>query len=275
MVINAMRRVVNPWALDKIMTYIFVFLSALSLLIVYFLLKGKRPKMDAIPEQWHSLLLEHVHFYRELSAEDQKKFRQRILTFLNETFIEAIEMNLEELDKILVAASAIIPVFRFEGWHYTNLSSVLLYPGSFNDDLEFDEKNKKRFISGVVGTGKFEHQMILSKKALYEGFINAPHFENTGIHEFVHLIDKLDGMADGVPKQLLKQPYIIPWLKLIHREMSAISRDDSDIRNYGGYNEAEFFAVASEYFFEQPHIFKQKHPDLYKMLIDCFQVVSK
>jgi Mlc titration factor MtfA (ptsG expression regulator) len=53
--------------------------------------------------------------------------------------------------------------------------------------------------------------------------------------------------------------------------MEAINDNKSDIRNYGGTNEAEFFAVASEYFFERPDLLQRKHPELYKMLADCFQ----
>tara|TARA_R110000765_G_scaffold9911_3_gene30825 strand:+ start:227 stop:403 length:177 start_codon:yes stop_codon:yes gene_type:complete len=52
--------------------------------------------------------------------------------------------------------------------------------------------------------------------------------------------------------------------------MEAINDNHSDIRKYGGTNEAEFFAVASEYFFERPDLLKKKHPELYKVLVECF-----
>lgn len=252
------------------MNYVIIIFSILIVLLVFGLLKNRKKRVKRFPKNWHSLLLEHVSFYKELSSKNQKIFQQRVMLFLSEVNIEAIETELEELDKVLVAASAVIPVFGFTEWHYTNLSSVLLYPDNFNDDLEFDPKNKSRFISGLVGTGQFENQMILSKKALHNGFLGTAHSRNTGIHEFVHLIDKIDGMADGVPERLLKEPYIIPWLKLIHKEMEAINHNHSDIRKYGGTNEAEFLAVVSEYFFEQPDKFRKNHPDLYQMLAACF-----
>ncbi|MBV1924911.1 MAG: zinc-dependent peptidase, partial [Dokdonia sp.] len=85
------------------------------------------------------------------------------------------------------------------------------------------------------------------------------------------LLDKTDGMTDGIPERLLEHQYITPWLKLMHKEMEAINKDTSDIRAYGATNQAEFFAVASEYFFERPDLFKRKHPDLYQMLQRCFQ----
>ena len=52
--------------------------------------------------------------------------------------------------------------------------------------------------------------------------------------------------------------------------MEEINDDKSDIREYGGTNQAEFFAVVSEYFFERPDLLETKHPELYKMLQMCF-----
>jgi Mlc titration factor MtfA (ptsG expression regulator) len=65
---------------------------------------------------------------------------------------------------------------------------------------------------------------------------------------------------------------VIPWLKLVHDKMEAINDDKSDIRAYGGTQQSEFFAVASEYFFERPKLMKRKHPELYQMMADCFRV---
>ncbi len=259
------------------MTYIIIIFSALILIVLFaiFKINLKKKKIKVFPKNWHQLLSENVKFYKKLQAEDQKIFQQRMMVFLNEVYIEGVKIEVEDLDKILVAASAVIPVFGFAEWHYPNLSSVLLYPDNFNENLQFDPENESRFISGLVGSGQFKNQMILSKKALYAGFSNPSDAENTAIHEFVHLIDKMDGMADGVPERLMKEPYIIPWLKLIHHEMEAINNNKSDIRKYGGTNEAEFLAVVSEYFFERPMKFEDNHPELYKMLVACFQTTNK
>ncbi|MBW8242869.1 zinc-dependent peptidase [Muricauda oceani] len=252
------------------MIYTIIFGLLLVLAVYYFSGIGKK-KVKPFPNHWHPLLMDHVLFYRKLPKSEQAVFQQRMMQFLSEVYIDGVQLELEELDKILIAASAVIPVFGFEEWHYTNLSGILLYPDYFNEDLEFDSKGQLRNIGGLVGSGRFEKQMILSKKALYHGFANTTDKSNTGIHEFVHLIDKIDDVTDGVPERLLKHQYTIPWLKLIHKEMEAINDNHSDIRKYGGTNEAEFFAVASEYFFERPDLLKKKHPELYKMLVECFR----
>ncbi|WP_428743262.1 zinc-dependent peptidase [Tenacibaculum sp.] len=252
------------------MAYI-IFLGLILFFGIYFFRKTKHRAIRLFPEHWHKLLIENVLYYRNLSKEKQLVFQQRMMQFLSEVYIDGVEMELEELDKIFVAASAVIPVFGFKEWHYTNLSGILLYPDNFNEDMQFSSKDSLRNIGGLVGNGRFEKQMILSKKALYYGFMNTSDKNNTGIHEFVHLIDKMDGLTDGVPERLLAHQYAIPWLNLIHREMESINDNHSDIRKYGGINQAEFFAVASEYFFERPDLLKKKHPELYKMLVECFK----
>jgi|TARA_R110002051_G_scaffold10175_3_gene38681 Mlc titration factor MtfA (ptsG expression regulator) len=232
---------------------------------------SRKRNPQAVPKHWHTALIQNVAFYKKLTQEEQDLFRFRMMAFLSEINVEAVQFELTDKDKMLVAASAVIPVFNFAEWHYNNLSTVLIYPDHFNEDLNFAQTEGDRHIGGLVGTGRFKNQMILSRKALYHGFNNATDKGNTAVHEFVHLIDKTDGMTDGIPERLLEHQYITPWLQLIHKEMEAINNDTSDIRKYGATNQAEFFAVASEYFFERPDLFKRKHPELYQMLEQCFQ----
>lgn len=220
---------------------------------------------------WHKLLTQHVAFYKRLDPTKQVHFRKRMQAFLDEVYVEGVDVGLTELDYVLVAASAVIPVFGFGDWHYSNLGGVLIYPDSFNENLEFDAEAEDKRILGLVGTGRFEGQMILSKKALHRGFSNKTDKLNTGIHEFVHLVDKTDGFTDGIPERLLENQYAVPWLNLMHDEMNAIHTNKSDIRAYGGTNKQEFFAVVSEYFFERPFLFKRKHPELHKILTECFE----
>lgn len=235
---------------------------------IYSYQKSKPKKIKDTPTNWHYLLLTNVLFYKKLNEEEQFKFKEKMKAFLAKVHIEAVGFKLEELDVVLIAASAVIPTFCFDNFTYTNLATVLIYPDHFNEELDF--KGEDRNIGGLVGTGRYENQMILSRKALYYGFQNKKDKGNTAVHEFVHLLDKLDGNVDGVPKVLMENTYLIPWLELMHSKMEAINNNTSDIRNYGGTKQEEFFAVASEYFFEQPELLKEKHPELYRMMKACF-----
>ena len=252
------------------MFYILIFI-VIVIFVIYAFFKSKPKKVEEVPSHWHDVLIKKVLFYKKLSLEDQIFFRKRMALFLSEINIEGVNTEIEELDKILIASSGIIPVFGFSNWSYNNLTGIIVYPDSFNEDLQFSDKDENKQILGMVGTGQFEKQMILSKKAIRLAFNNNTDKHNTPVHEFVHLLDKMDGQTDGIPEFFIGKEYVEPWLKLMHKEMEAINNDASDIRKYGGTSEAEFFAVASEYFFERPKLFKQKHPELYAMLSQCFQ----
>lgn len=223
-----------------------------------------------VPIHWHAILEENILYYKKLTEAEQNLFCAKMVHFLETKTIKAIHFELEELDTLLIAASAVIPVFRFPSWNYSNLTTVLIYPDYFDEDLQFNSKTKGRNIGGLVGTGRFENQMILSRKALHHGFSNKTDKGNTAIHEFIHLLDKADGVIDGIPKSLLDKQYTIPYLQLVHKKMEEINNDKSDIRNYGGTSQIEFLAVAGEYFFERPKLLKRKHPALYEMLESCF-----
>jgi hypothetical protein len=106
-------------------------------------------------------------------------------------------------------------------------------------------------------------QMILSRNALKEGFRIDNDARNTAIHEFVHLLDMADGDVDGVPELMLDSASFGPWIKAIHKEMKRIEKGKSDIDPYALTNDAEFFAVLSEYFFEKPEKMKRRYPELY------------
>jgi Mlc titration factor MtfA (ptsG expression regulator) len=123
----------------------------------------------------------------------------------------------------------------------------------------------------MVGTGFMNGMMILSKPDLIQGFRNPADKRNVGFHEFAHLVDKSDGSIDGIPAVGLDRESIGPWIELIRREMREIERGDSDLDPYALTNEAEFFAVATEYFFERPGLMQRKHPELFGLMQKVFQ----
>lgn len=214
------------------------------------------------------LLENNVAFYAELDKEKKNLFEEKLTRFLGSVKIEGIGTEVSALDRILVGASAVIPILGFNEWEYRNLGTVLLYPDTFNKDFQFAEGDRN--ILGMVGDGYMNGQMILSQSALRHGFSKSAGNENTGIHEFVHLIDKSDGATDGVPQYFIQHNYTIPWVKMMHQEIRKIEDNQSDINPYAITNEAEFFAVTSEYFFENPERMKDKHPALYDSLSKIF-----
>jgi len=244
-----------------------IFLLAL-IYTVWWLQKKKTVAPGPLPLQMKTILDEQVPFYQQLIENKKTEFEESAKHFLSQVKITGVKTTVEDLDRVLIAASAIIPIFNFPGWQYINLHEVLLYPDSFDHD--FEQQGGGRNILGMVGSGALNHVMILSQFELRQAFTNKTGKNNTAIHEFVHLVDKTDGDIDGVPESILNKKYIMPWLQLMQEEIKQIHNNNSDIDPYGTTNQSEFFAVVSEYFFERPALLKDKHPELYELLLKIF-----
>ncbi len=236
--------------------------------------RRKKRRTSRFPDAWRTILSNKVNFYREISTPERVRFEENVLQFLNDVQITGVSVEVDDTDRLLVAASAVIPLFGFPGWRYRNLNEVLLYEGTFNEDYA-TRHGEDLNILGMVGSGSMNRMMILSKSALHQGFDDKSLMHNVGIHEFVHLLDKADGATDGVPELLISQPFIIPWVKMMHKEIEAIRDGVSDIPFYGSTNEAEFLSVVSEYFFQNPKQLEMKHPELYALLEKAFRRAPK
>ena len=138
----------------------------------------------AFPAEWKLILSKEVAYYNALKPDEQKRFERRVQEFLLNRRITGIQTTVTLTDKLLVASSAIIPVFGFKDWKYSNINEVLLYPSMFNQ--KYETKGADTRIMGMVGNRNMEGVMILSKQALELGFKNESDKQNTAIHEFVH-----------------------------------------------------------------------------------------
>ncbi len=262
----------RPTWLDFAIRLLFILPAGLGL--YYFLTRRLRQRaairQAPFPEEWKVILDQKVPFYHTLNSEEQQRFREEVHIFLKEKRITGIKTSVDDTVRILVAASAIIPIFGFPGWEWDQIREILIYPHSFNDHYQ-TEKGADESILGMVGTGAMTRMMILSKPELLEGFRQSQDRHNVGIHEFTHLLDKSDGVVDGVPEVALPARAIEHWLELVRKEMENIRQGHSDMNPYGLTSEAEFFAVAAEYFFEHPSKMQQQHPQLYAMLRKIFR----
>ena len=234
-------------------------------LIVLFAIFYKKPAKKIVLPPGYKTILEDISFYSALDQQEKKLFEQKLKEFLASVTIEGIDTEVEDIDRLLIAASAVIPTFHFRSYKYFNLRSVLLYPETFNKD-EFLAGGYERNTLGMVGTGPMQGSMILSKQALRYGFQNKEQPHNTGIHEFVHLMDKEDGEVDGLPETLLPKEFHQQWISIVNANIQKIQNGESDISRYATTKRGEFLAVVSEYFFNSPHQFKERHPDLHKIL---------
>jgi Mlc titration factor MtfA (ptsG expression regulator) len=251
--------------------FVVVFVAVFLLLYIG---SERKLKPFILTDNYRGLLQQYVGFYNALYNAEKTEFESRMQQFLSKVRITGVNTKVEDADKVLIAASAIIPIFAFKDWEYTNLNEVLLYPTAFENDLSPSGPDGEIY-GGMVGWGDMQNVMMLSQPDLRAGFMYSHSSRNTGIHEFVHLIDKADGATDGVPESIMDQQKLLPWQTLMQKEIQKIAEGQSIIHLYGATNTAEFFAVASEYFFEQPAQLKMAHPELFQMLEEIFKFSPK
>ena len=162
------------------MTITIIFIVAA--LVIYFLWKPKKRVVKLFPMQWGEILEENVSFYRHLDEEKRQDFQRKMMFFLSDIKITGVKTNVEDLDTILIAASAVIPVFGFEEWDYGYIDEVMLYPTTFNEGFQFDNQAEDKRILGMVGSGILDGKMIQSRNALRNGFRNHTDKLYTAIH---------------------------------------------------------------------------------------------
>jgi len=241
--------------------------AAMVIAFVFLILRKRKLPEGPVPKKWRKILNKRVRYFRDLDKEQQDKFLKRVQGFLEDVTVIGANTKVSLTDKLLVAASAEIPLFGFDQWRYPNLDEVILHPSNFSRD--FDPATNPDVL-GIVGNRALSRAMVLSKSALHQGF--GRHTDhNVGIHEFTHLLDMSDGATDGSPDYYLEDGLVGPWMRLVHKEMAKVREGHSDLDDYAATNEAEFFAVASEYFFNRPESLEADHPQLYEMLERVFK----
>jgi len=219
------------------------------------------------PAEWEQILRTHVKFFVALDEQQQERFRQLVKVFLDEVRITGIRTEVDDTTRVLVAASAVIPIFGFHDWEYRRLGEVLVYPSSFGDGYQTKGEPGENTL-GMVGLKHLSGVMILSRPDLLAGFDNPSIGQQVGIHEFAHLVEQEvgdGGLPPEVPVEAVRQ-----WVQYVARELSHPEANRSYLNDYAYTNEHEFFAVLAEYFFKTPELLRQKDPRLYEMLRDMF-----
>ena len=230
-------------------------------------LRRLRIMKQRFPASWEQVLQSHVALFRAMPDHEKGRFRQLVKVFLDEVRITGIRTELDDTVRVLVAASAVIPIFGFHDWEYHRLGEVLVYPNSFGDEYQ-TTGNADKNILGMVGLKYLRGVMILSKPSLLAGFDSPSSRDNVGIHEFTHLVEQEEiehGLPPEIPWQAVKH-----WVQYVKRELSDPPSNRSYINSYAYTNEHEFFAVLAEYFFKSPDLLQRKDPQLYAMLRKMF-----
>ena len=223
---------------------------------------GKR----SFPTIWVTHLERNVPFYSRLNEGEKEKLRRDLKVFLWEKhFIAAGGMELNEEVKVVISAAAVHLILYLDLSFYDRLTEIVVYPG----DYKHPGKSGR-----ILGEAHDWGVVVLSWDAVRSGLYAPTDGSNTAFHEFAHVLDRADGSFDGTPLLHAHEHYR-PWANIMDHHYQKLRKGNRRQRkaldDYGATNEAEFFAVATEVFFENPKLLAKKTPDLYRQLSQFYR----
>lgn len=231
------------------------------------------------PAAWRAILKRRVPYVRRMPADLQLQLKQRIQVFLAEKpFIGCAGLVVSEEMRVTIAALACLLILNRPTDYYPSLRQILLYPGAFVVDRVHDHgggvlREERRALSGESWS---QGQVVLSWQDTLEGAAVADDGRNVVIHEFAHQLDQEKGRASGAPLLARRADYR-RWSRVMtaaYQELQAQSQrgEETLLGDYAASDPAEFFAVASEVFFEQPERMASEQPALYGELSGYYRI---
>lgn len=238
--------------------------------------RRRRLLREPFPESWRTHL-GTVRLCASLDTAEQARLRDDLRVIVAEKHWEACGgMEITDEVKVVIAAQAALLILHLEHDYYRNVGSILVYPDTFQ------VPRKERLPGGVVlegpsptlGLASLQGPVVLAWDAVRQGNQNPEDGRNVVLHEFAHKLDMLDRFADGAPPLRSRHQYRA-WQRVMTEEYAKLVRDAETGRRtlldaYGATSPAEFFAVATELFFEKSPRMKQRHPGLHALLVEYY-----
>jgi len=238
-----------------------------------------RIRRRPFPAAWREILRRRMPYFRALPADLQLQLKRHIQVFLAEKpFIGCRGLEITDEIRVTVAAQACLLLLnRRRPHYYPGLRQILVYPGAFLvDRVQTDGAIVQDQRQALSGESWSQGQVILSWDDTVDGAAVADDGRNVVIHEFAHQLDQQTGHANGAPALPTRARYE-RWSRVFNEAFQRL-RDDVDqgrgslFNPYGATNPAEFFAVASEVFFEQPQRLSDEAPALFDELARFYRI---
>ncbi len=242
-------------------------------------LRNRRRKKifrSPFPQSWRDIMQEIVKHFSYLDQDEKKRLENLVQLFIAEKNFEGCGgLKLTDEIRVVVAAQACLLVLGLPDFQYLQLDSVLIYPTT----VTLPPSKRSVFADtpmivpdqqAILGMASMRGPVILVWDAVVRGARHPEQGHNVVYHEFAHILDMRDGTADGTPKLFSRKLYNA-WVEVCSKEFFKLKKNakkgrKSLLDSYGAVHEAEFFAVATELFFDRPVSMKREYPELYTVL---------
>lgn len=224
--------------------------------------RRRRARERAVPSAWLDTLGHNVPFFARLPDADRARFLGDVAVFVDEKhFVGAGGLSITDEMRVTIAAAAVRLTLHLDISFYDRLTEIVVYPDTYRHP---DDPS-----GAILGEAHHWGTVVLSWRDVLAGLRNERDGHNTAIHEFAHVLDRVDGAFNGAPELRASEHYR-PWATVMSKHYAKLQKRDrrtrSVLRDYGAVNEAEFFAVATEAFFERPDLMRARAPDLHAEL---------
>lgn len=235
-------------------------------------------QVEPLTIQQQQILQRAMPLYNRLPDSLRHQLNGHIQVFLKEKkFIGADGLIVEANMCLLIAANACLLLLNRHSDYFTNVKTILLYPSAYRTRQLSQEHGLVSAKEQIrLGESWPWGTIVLSWSDSLAGSVNDQDGHNVILHEFAHQLDQQNGGATGTPKLDDKTMYK-QWESIFSEEYHQLKSQlwqhkESVIDRYGATNEAEFFAVVTESFFEKPLELRQQHTALYELLYQYYQV---
>ena len=230
------------------------------------------------PAAWIEVLTQNVHAYTLLDEAEQQHLRNLVQVFVAEKNWEGCNgLELTDEMRVTIAGCSCLLILGRDHDLMRDVESILVYPSTVvlpDQKGSFFDGRPRVITEGteVLGLAHRGGPVVLAWDSVLQGARNSADGNNVVIHEMAHKIDFLDGAADGTPPLPTAQERR-EWARICGEVYLAVkSGEEHFLRDYAGTNEAEFFAVASEVFFEKPKRLHKEIPELYGLLRNFYNL---
>lgn len=240
--------------------------------------RDQRLRNAPFPSAWRAIIEAGLPVYAALTQQEQTRLCQLVNLFIaKKRFYGCGGVEITDEIRVTIAAQACLLLLN-RGWKvYPKLTAILVYPSAFRVNREQHQADGTVVSGdhGLLGESWDNGRVILSWDDVAKGVGDFTDGHNVVLHEFTHQLDAESGSMDGAPA--LRSNSYQSWAKVFSENFENLRfrsehGQSTVIDDYGATNPAEFFAVATETFFEKPHQLYKKRPELYEELMHFYQL---
>ena len=242
-------------------------------------LKRNSIKQKPFTKAWRKIIQRRMPYFNQMPVDLQLQLKQHIQIFISEKkFIGCNGINITDEIKVTIAAQACLLLLNKNTNYYPKLRTILVYPSAFVKKQQQLNVDGTQSIESIALTGESWGfgRIVLSWQDSLAGAEQPNDGHNLVIHEFAHQLDQENGVANGAPILGKDQDYKT-WSDVFNRQFSLLQQQvslgqASLFDKYGATNPAEFFAVASEVFFEKAKQLSIQYPLFYRQMSAYYRV---